>query len=148
MRESGIKPEWEVMSPDHVLQEVSRLIKAGYDSPPHYVNLVFGLDRVFQGALPYQPRFLHLMIDLLPADSIFCVSAMGAAQLPATTMSVLLGGHVRVGLEDNSYYSYGRPATNQDLVQRMVRIIRELGCEAATPAEAREMLGLKALATV
>ena len=148
MRERGIKPEWEVMSPDHVLQEVSRLIKAGYDSPPHYVNLVFGLDRVFQGALPYQPRLLHLMIDLLPADSIFCVSAMGAAQLPATTMSVLLGGHVRVGLEDNSYYSYGRPATNQDLVQRMVRIIRELGCEAATPAEAREMLGLKALATV
>ena len=114
--------------------------------PPHYVNLVFGLDRVFQGALPYTPRFLHLMIDLLPVDSMFCVSAMGAAQLPATTMSVLLGGHIRVGLEDNSFYSYGRRATNQDLVQRAVRIIRELGCEPATPAEAREMLGLRASA--
>jgi uncharacterized protein (DUF849 family) len=148
MREEGIKPEWEVMAPDHILQEVSRLIKGGYDRPPHYVNLVFGLDRVFQGALPYTPRFLQLMIDLLPAGSIFCVSAMGAAQLPATTMSVLLGGHIRVGLEDNSYYSYGRRATNQDLVGRAVRIVGELGCEPATPAEAREMLGLKAPAAV
>lgn len=143
MQEKGIKPEWEVMAPDHIVQEVTRLIRAGYDRPPYYVDLVFGLDRVFQGALPYTPKILQFMIDLLPPGSLFCVAAMGAAQLPATTMSILLGGHVRVGLEDNSFYSYGKRATNQDLVKRVVRIIRELGCEPATPSEAREMLGLR-----
>jgi 3-keto-5-aminohexanoate cleavage enzyme len=136
------------MSPDHIVQDVIRLINAGYDRPPYYLNLVFGLDRVFQGALPYTPKFLQFMVDLLPPNSMFCVSAMGAAQLPATTMAILLGGHIRVGLEDNSYYSYGKRATNQDLVKRAVRIIRELGCEPATPAEAREMLGLKPLVRV
>lgn len=74
------------------------------------------------------------------------MSGISTAQLPATTHAILLGGHVRVGLEDNNYYSRGKLATNEELVARMVRIIRELGAEPATPAEAREMLGLAPVA--
>ena len=86
------------------------------------------------------------MVDHLPQDSIFCVSAIGPQQLPATTMAILLGGHVRVGLEDNNYYAKGQLATNEMLVARTVRIIRELGMELASPAEAREILGLAPVA--
>ncbi len=146
MQEKGIKPEWEVMSLEHMLQDMTRLIKAGYDKPPYYVNIVLGMDRTFQGALPYTPKILQTMVEMLPADALFCVSAIGPSQLPATVHSILLGGHVRVGLEDNNYYSRGKMATNEQLVERTVRIIRELGCEPATPAEARQMLGLKAVA--
>ncbi len=62
--------------------------------------------------------------------------------------SLILGGQARVGLEDNVYYARGRLATNVQLVERMVRILRELNLEPATPAEAREMLGLRPPATV
>jgi len=142
----GIKPEWEVYSPDHLVQDTYRLIGAGYDKPPYFVNIVLGADRGFQGAMPYSPQTLQFFIDLLPADSVFCVSAIGPAQLPATTHAILLGGHVRVGLEDNLYYAQGRLATNEELVARAVRIVRELGHEPATAAEARAMLGLPAVA--
>jgi 3-keto-5-aminohexanoate cleavage enzyme len=141
-KERGIKPEWEVFSPAHILQDVTRLIAAGCDKPPYYINMVLNADRGFQGAMPYTPDILQSMVRLLPKDSIFCVSAIGTAQLPATTHAILLGGHVRVGLEDNLYYSKGVQASNEMLVERQVRIIRELGFEPATPAEAREMLGL------
>ena len=69
-------------------------------------------------------------------------SDAGIAQLNAALQSLLLGGHVRVGLEDNLYYSRGRLANNVELVERIVRIIRDLGAEPATPAEARAMIGL------
>ncbi|WP_406036480.1 3-keto-5-aminohexanoate cleavage protein [Micromonospora sp. NBC_00898] len=142
MAKKGIKPEWEAFSPTHILQEITTLIGEGWDRPPHFVNLVLGLEKVFQGAIPYTPRVLQDMVDLLPAGSLFSVSAMGPAQLPATTQALLLGGHVRVGLEDNLWYAPGMLGTNVQFVERAVRIIRELGMEPATPAEAREMLGL------
>ncbi|MEA2382511.1 MAG: 3-keto-5-aminohexanoate cleavage enzyme [Solirubrobacteraceae bacterium] len=144
MRDKGIKPEWEVMNPAHVLQDFTRLVGAGFDEPPYYVNIVLGTDRGFQGALPYTPKILQFMVELLPPEAIFNVSAIGPAQLPATTHALLLGGHIRVGLEDNNYYARGQLATNEALVERSVRIIRELGMEPATPAEARAMMGLKA----
>jgi 3-keto-5-aminohexanoate cleavage enzyme len=143
LQERGVKPEWEVMQPAHILEGMIPLCEAGYDTPPYFANIVLGVAS-FQNALPYTPKLLQMMVELLPPESIFCVSAIGRAQLPATTMSVLLGGHVRVGLEDNLYLSAGRLATNEELVERTVRIIRELGHEPATPAEAREMMGLRA----
>jgi uncharacterized protein (DUF849 family) len=82
------------------------------------------------------------MVDLMPQGAIFNVSAIGIAQLNAAIQSLLLGGHVRVGLEDNLYYSHGQLATNVQLVERIVRIIRDVGMEPATPAEAREIIGL------
>jgi len=145
LRERGVKPEWEVMSPSHMVKDMKRLIEAGLDEPPYFVNIVLGI-LAFQGALPYTPRFLQMMVELLPPESVFCVSAIGSAQLPATTMAILLGGHVRVGLEDNLQLSKDRLATNEELVERTVRIIRELGHEPATPAEAREIMGLRPLA--
>lgn len=140
-QEKGVKPEWEVFSLAHILQDTTRLIEAGFDKPPYYVNMVLGA-MGFQGGYPYTPKILQMMVDHLPKDSIFNVSAIGTAQLPATTHAILLGGHLRVGLEDNNYYSHGRLAKNEELVARAVRIVRELGAEPATAAEAREMIGL------
>lgn len=142
MRENGIKPEWEVFGLAHMLQDMTRLIEAGYDEPPHYVNIVLNGHLGFQGALPYTPKILQMMVESLPENCIFNVSAIGPAQLPATAHALILGGHIRVGLEDNIYYAKGELATNEQLVERAARIIRELGHEPATPSEAREMLGL------
>ena len=144
MIERGIKPEWEVFSPNHILQDVTRLIQAGYDKPPYYINMVLGADKGFQGAMPYSHDVLNAMIAALPPQSIFCVSAIGPAQLPATTQAMLLGGHVRVGLEDNNYYARGELATNEQLVARTVRIATELGLEIASAAQARDIIGLAA----
>jgi uncharacterized protein (DUF849 family) len=142
--ERGIKPEWEVFAPNHILQDVTRLIQKGYDKPPYYINMVLGADKGFQGAMPYSHEVLSAMIAALPPQSIFCVSAIGPAQLPATTQAMLLGGHVRVGLEDNNYYARGELATNEQLVARTVRIATELGLEIASAAEARDIVGLPA----
>lgn len=142
MLDRGIKPEWEVFAPNHILQDVTRLIRMGYDKPPYYINMVLGADKGFQGAMPYSHDVLNAMIAALPPQSIFCVSAIGPAQLPATTQAMLLGGHVRLGLEDNNYYSRGKLATNEQLVARAVRIATELGLEIASPGEAREIIGL------
>ncbi len=147
-KERGVKPEWEVFGPQHILQDVCRLIAKGDDKPPYYINMVLGADKGFQGAMPYSHDILASMIRMLPPHSIFCVSAIGPAQLPATTQAVLLGGHVRVGLEDNNYYAKGQLATNEQLVARTVRIIKALNLEIASPAEARDMLGLKQPARV
>lgn len=142
MKARGIKPEWEVFSPTHILQDTTTLINEGLDDAPHFVNLVMNVHRNFQNAMPYSPRFLQMMVDTLPKDSIFCVSGIGHSQLEANVASLLLGGHARVGLEDNLYLRQGELATNIQLTERIVRIIRELDMEPATPAEARDMMGL------
>jgi len=144
MKARDIKPEWEVFSLEDIVQDVDRAIAEGLDEPPYFINIVLGV-AAFQGALPYTPKILQLMVEHLPKNCVFNVSAIGSAQLPATTQSLLLGGHVRVGLEDNLYYSQGELATNVQLVERMVRIVRELGGEPATPTEAREIIGLRPL---
>ena len=142
MKERGIKPEWEVFSPTHIVQDVTSLIEESLDDDPPFVNMVLNAHRGFQGAMPYSARTLQFMVDLLPKHAIFGVSGIGPAQLPASIQSVLLGGHARTGLEDNLYYAAGELATNQRLTERLVRMVRDLGCEPATPAEAREILGL------
>ncbi len=142
MKDRGIKPEWEVFSPTHLLQDVQACIAAGLDEPPYFINFVLGVS-AFQGAMPYTPKILQQMVDMMPKDAIFNVSAIGPHQLNAGVQSILLGGHVRVGLEDNLYYSRGRLAKNIEQVDRIVRIIRDLGFEPATPAEAREIIGLR-----
>ena len=142
MKKRGIKPEWEVFSPTHIVQDVAALTAAGFDDEPFFINLVLGVHRNFQNAMPYTPRVLQSMVDLLPKGSIFCVSGIGPAQLPSAMNSLLLGGHVRVGLEDNLYYGPGELATNLQLTERIVRLVREMGYEPATPTEAREIMGL------
>jgi 3-keto-5-aminohexanoate cleavage enzyme len=88
------------------------------------------------------------LVDSLPPDSMFTVLGIGGDELRATTQSILLGGHLRVGFEDNVFYKKGQRAeSNAQLVARAARIGRELGCEIATPSEAREMLGIPPLRT-
>ena len=144
MKARGIKPEWEVFGLADIVQDVQRAINEGLDEAPHFINIVMGAN-AFQGALPYTPRLLQTMVDHLPRNTVFNVSAIGAVQLPAAMNSLLLGGHVRVGLEDNLYYRQGELATNVQLVERLVRMVREMGYEPATPAEAREIIGLRPL---
>ncbi len=142
MQSRGIKPEWEVFSPSHIVQDVATLTAAGLDTRPFFVNIVLGTDRAFQNAMPYSPKILQTMVDLLPLGAIFGVTGIGPAQLPCIANSLLLGGHVRVGLEDNLYYTQGELATNEQLTRRAVTIIHEMGYELASPSEARKMLNL------
>ena len=140
MRELGVKPEMEVYS-HAMFREVENLIHKGLVDEPYYTNLVLGMK--YQGALEATPKYLESLIDFLPEDVIFNVTAVGARQLPLTTMGMILGGCIRVGMEDNIYYSKGKLAkSNAQLVARSVRIVRELGKDPATPEEARKILGL------
>ena len=126
-----------------MMRDMENIVDKGLLKPPYYVDLVLGMR--YQGACDATPKIFLQMVDLLPKGTIVNTAAVGRDQLPLTTLSVLMGGHVRVGLEDNVYYGKGDLATNARLTARIVRIIRELGKEPATPAEAREILGLKPL---
>ena len=142
MKARGIKPEWEVFSPTHILQDTTTLINEGLDEAPYFINLVMNVHRNFQNAMPFSPRHLQMMVDTLPKGAIFGVSGIGPSQLEANISALLLGGHARVGLEDNLYYRHGELATNLQLTERIVRILGELDMQPATPAEARDMMGL------
>jgi 3-keto-5-aminohexanoate cleavage enzyme len=140
MHRRGIKPEMEVYH-HGMLAEVEHLIDSGLVEKPYYINFV--LNMAYQGAAAGTPENLVTLRSLLPRDGIFNVTAIGAAQLPMTTLGMLPGGMVRVGLEDNIYYTKGVPAeSNAQLVARTVRIAREIGFEIASPDDAREILCL------
>lgn len=135
MRDRGIKPELELFNNGH-LNEALRIVDDL--TPPPYFNLIFG-----SGTLsPPSPRNLLALVADLPEGAEFNVLGFGQHQLPLTTLSMVLGGHVRVGLEDNLYYRKGELATNAQLVERAARIAAELGRPVATPAETRELLNL------
>lgn len=88
---------------------------------------------------------MHL-VDQLPPDSKFMTLGVGADETPAVVQSILLGGHARVGFEDNIYYSRGVLAkSNAEFVTRIARIGTDLGRKVATPEEARELLGIPSL---
>jgi len=123
--------------------EVNDIIEKGLVEKPCYINIVLGMR--YQGACDATPRILNTMVDFLPDDAIFNCTAVGPDQLSITTLAMLLGGYVRVGLEDNIYYRKGELANNAQLVARTVRIAKELGKEPATPNEARGILGFKPL---
>ncbi len=143
MKKRGIKPEMEVYNLS-MIEDVKRLIKLGLVEKPYYINFVLGMQNVFQGGLPYTPKILLHLVEHCPADSIINVTAIAYSQLPASLMSMLLGGNVRVGFEDNIYYGRDELAkSNAQLVERAVRMARELGREIANPNEAREILNIK-----
>jgi len=143
MKEFGVKPEMEVYSLS-MFREVNNLINKGLIEKPYYADLILGM--TYQGALEGNPRYLPVYLQFLPPDTIFNCLGVGAAQTPVTTIGMILGGCVRVGMEDNLYYRKGELATsNAQLVARIVRIARELGKEPATPEEARQILELKPL---
>jgi len=143
MKEFGVKPEMEVYNLT-MFREVNNLIRKGLVEKPYYVDLILGM--AYQGALEGDPRYLPVYLQFLPPDTLFNSLGVGAAQTPVATMGMILGGCVRVGLEDNIYYHKGELAkSNAQLVARIARIARDLGKEPAKPEEAREILGLKPL---
>jgi len=140
MLDRNIKPEMEVYS--HAMyRDVNNLIQKGLVKKPYYVNFVLGM--IHQGAVEATPEYLCSLREFLPPDTIFNVTAVGRAQLALTTMGILLGGMVRIGMEDNVFYRKGELGkSNAQLVARTVRIARELELEIASPDEAREILGI------
>ena len=138
MQDRGIKPELEVFNDGH-LNEVHGLLDRQDLAEPVYATLIFG------GGTLTRPRPRNLLnaVDNLPAGVQFNTLGFDRHQLPFATMGILFGGHVRVGLEDNVYYERGELAdSNAQLMERVVRVADELGRAVATPAQAREILGL------
>jgi uncharacterized protein (DUF849 family) len=144
MRENATKPELEIYDVGH-LYNAKFLLSEGLLEPPLYLQFVMGI----LGAI--QPTFSDLIHLKETADRLFGPdkyqwSAFGAgrAEFPICTAAVLMGGNCRVGLEDNLNISKGQLAkSNAELVEKMVRILREFSLEPATPDEAREILGIK-----
>jgi 3-keto-5-aminohexanoate cleavage enzyme len=135
--ERNIKPELEIYNAS-MFWNVQKLIREDLIKKPYWMELIFSSS--FE---PPTPKSLVHMVDLVPPDSLWSVIGVGPHQLPLATLSIIMGGHVRVGFEDNLFYRKGELAkSNAQLVERVVRIAKELGREIATPAQAREMLGL------
>jgi 3-keto-5-aminohexanoate cleavage enzyme len=138
MQRRGVKPELELYNPG-MYWVVRDLQAAGLLADPPLVQFVLG---TMTGSYP-TPWTLLSLLQELPPGCLFEVAAIGPYQLPMTTMAIMLGGHVRVGLEDNLYARKGQLlASNAEAVERVVRIARELNREIATPAQARALLGL------
>ncbi|MHB1420953.1 MAG: 3-keto-5-aminohexanoate cleavage enzyme [Bacillota bacterium] len=139
MLELGIKPEIEVFHAGMITTAID-LVKKGALHPPLHFNLIMGSP----GGTPGSPKDLLYLVDHLPQDSTWSVAGIGKAQLPMSAMAIILGGHVRVGFEDNIYYTKGVLAeSNAQLVGRIARISQELGRGTATPDEARSILDLQ-----
>ncbi|HYY47762.1 MAG TPA: 3-keto-5-aminohexanoate cleavage protein [Thermoplasmata archaeon] len=137
MLDAGIKPEIEAFDVGFIHQG-KKLIEAGLVREPAHFQLVMGVD----GGIPASPQNLLHMIGQLPPAATYVVAGMARMQLPMTTMAILLGGHVRVGLEDNLYLKKGVLARNEELVARARHLADDLGREVATPDEARRIMGL------
>jgi len=144
MDENGTKPELEVYDTGH-LTNIAYLLQAGIIKPPIYLQYVTGILGGINST-PYDIMNLHTSADRLFGKDNYQWSVIGAgrAEYPAATMALLLGGNVRVGLEDSLYLGKGRLAqSNAEMVEKMVRIMGELDLEPATPDEARQMIGIK-----
>lgn len=138
MDDRGIKPELELFNDGHRNELYGLLDRRDLDDPV-YATLIFGSGTLTR---PRPRNFLNA-IDDLPAGTVFNTLGFGPHQLPFTTMGILFGGHVRVGLEDNVYYRRGELAeSTAQLVSRAVTIAGILGREVATPTQTRQILGL------
>lgn len=139
MIELNIKPEIEVFDKG-MIDMALRLNNKGYIKSPMHFNFVMGVN----GGISAQVRDLVFMAGSIPNESTFTVSGIGKNQFPMVTSSIIMGGNARVGFEDNIYISKGvLSKSNGEMVEKVVRISRELGRDIATPDEARKILGLK-----
>jgi len=141
------KPELEIYDVG-MINNVSFLIQAGYLKKPVYLQFVMGI----LGGIPATPQNLIFLVESSKSaigDFEFSVCAAGKMQFHLCTQSLILGGHARVGLEDNLYLGKGAIAkSNAEQVAKIIRIAKELGLEPATPDEARKILNLKGLEKV
>lgn len=137
MKRYKVRPEFEIFDTGMIWTAMG-LVHDGLVEGHLHFDFVMGVP----GGMPATARHLLLLIDQLPEEATWTVAGVGRHQLPMAALGVTLGGHVRVGLEDNLYYRKGELATNTQLVERVKRIADELNREVATPAEARQLLGL------
>jgi uncharacterized protein (DUF849 family) len=133
----GVKPELEVFSAGDILFG-NQMVQEGIISGTPLYQMVLGV----KWAAPATVETMLYQKSLLPAGAHWAAFGIGRNQMPMAAQAALLGGNVRVGLEDNLYLSRGVFATNAQLVERAVHIIESIGLSVATPAEAREQLGL------
>ena len=138
IQELSVRCEMEIFDTGHLWFARQLVEKGLIDAPP-----LFQLCMDIPYGAPADPLLLAAMVQQLPEGSQWASFALGRMQMPWVAQSVLLGGHVRVGLEDNLYLSKGVLATNAQLVERARTIIEAMGASVAAPDDAREMLNLK-----
>jgi uncharacterized protein (DUF849 family) len=138
IREAGVKPEVEVFNPGDILLAAKMVAEGLIEEPPLF-QICLGV----KWSAPADARTLLYMKDLLPEKAKWSAFGISRWQMDMVALTTVLGGHCRVGLEDNIYLERGVFATNVQLVERASRIIRDLGCEVATPDEAREIFALR-----
>lgn len=139
MKANNVKPELEIFDSGMFYNSEYYLKKGVLDSPGHF-QFVLGAP----GGMKATIENLVFLKNLLPADSTWSAFGIGKMHLPILYATLALDGHIRVGMEDNIFYSKGRLAkSNVEFVERAGRLIREIGKEIATPDETRAILGLK-----
>ena len=140
MKEKGVKPEIEIFDSGMIVTAL-RMRDEGKLNDPLYFQFVLGTP---SGA-PATPKSLLYLREQIPENAIWSIAGIGKEQLRMSVMGIIMGGHVRVGMEDNVYYSRGMLAeTNSQFVERIVRIAEEYRREIASPKDAREILALQA----
>jgi uncharacterized protein (DUF849 family) len=139
MQERGILPELEIFDMG-MLDYAHYLIGKGLLKPPFVFNILLGS----LGTLSAAPLNLALIVERLPPGAYWSAAGIGRFQFNMNALGLVMGGHVRTGLEDNLYFDPEKrdPATNEQLVQRLARLAEAAGRPVATPAEARALLGL------
>lgn len=141
MLEKKIKPELEMFNPTSIEDVLKYVYPAGFLKEPLSFSFVMGMDKASQQSMEFSIDNLVHVIKKIPKNSFFSCLAIAQHQLPGTGLAMLMGGNVRVGMEDNVFYKKNELATsNAQFVERAARIVREFGYEVATPDEAREML--------
>ncbi|MEN6359758.1 MAG: 3-keto-5-aminohexanoate cleavage protein [Smithella sp.] len=138
MQEHNIKPEVEVFD-SGMLHNALHYVKQGVLKAPLHVQFCLGV----LGASTARVEDLVFLKSQLPKDATWSAFGVGKDHLPILYAAIAMGGHVRVGLEDNIYYAKNTLASNVDLVSRAARLVREANKEVAKPEEARRILGLK-----
>ncbi|MBW1715279.1 MAG: 3-keto-5-aminohexanoate cleavage protein [Deltaproteobacteria bacterium] len=139
MQENSVKPEIEVFEPGHIRQAVNLINKGLIDAPP-YFQLCMGV----QWGIEATAENFLFMKSQLPDEALWSVLGIGKDQLTMVTLGILLGGHVRVGFEDNLYLSKGVLAkSNAQMVERVADLAERLGRNIATANEARRILGIR-----
>jgi uncharacterized protein (DUF849 family) len=140
IKDAGVTPELEVFETGHLLL-AKRFLENGYVKPPGLFQICLGIS----WGQPATPEAMLYMRNVLPAGCTWFAFGISLYQFPMVAQAALLGGHPRVGLEDNIYLDKGTLApSNAALVERAARIIEVLGDQVATPAEARQMLSIGA----
>ncbi len=137
VRELGVKPELEVFDTGN-LWFANTMVDEGLIDSPAWVQLCTGIPY----GMPSDPALLAAVVKLMPEGGQFTSFGISSMQIPWVTQSVMLGGHVRVGLEDNLYLDRGVFASNADLVNRAKEIVERMGARLQSPDQARTTLGL------